>query len=217
MRDDFLMRQIQQFAGVLSKILSAKKANDSEQFVRQLDNLSSQFLGFDLDMLHTVSFEDTISLFAVNENIDLSRCFIAAEILREECVSYESENDPPDTCFENYLKSFLLYFESVSKLEELQNKDTFRNIESVINKISQFQISSGVKIKMFRYFEISQNFAAAENVLHELLENDNSSIQSEAESFYSRLLEKSDEELEKGNLPRDEVLEGLRTTRKIML
>lgn len=61
------------------------------------------------------------------------------------------------------------------------------------------------------YYELTKNYAKAEDVLFTLTETSeaNNDILSKGIAFYERLIKKDQAELEKGNLPIDEVLEGL--------
>lgn len=82
-RDDYIMRMIEQFTIAITKILFNKNIKNHEKFIIQLDNLSSQFIGLDLKMLHSLSTEEIIPLFTINNNLDSSSCFITAEMKKD--------------------------------------------------------------------------------------------------------------------------------------
>ncbi|HEV2660598.1 MAG TPA: DUF6483 family protein, partial [Ktedonobacteraceae bacterium] len=64
--------------------------------------------------------------------------------------------------------------------------------------------------KLFAYYELSGQYARAEDTLFDLLETGNNREMVESgRAFYTRLLAKSDADLQAGNLARDEVDEGL--------
>jgi hypothetical protein len=52
-------------------------------------------------------------------------------------------------------------------------------------------------------------YGKAEDELYELKENNYKNITDEIKTFYKRVLEKDDETLEKGNLPRNEIIEEM--------
>ena len=63
---------------------------------------------------------------------------------------------------------------------------------------------------MMAYYEQQGAYAAAEDVLFDMLEDDDSdAARATGREFYSRMLSLTDDELEAGELPRDEVTEGL--------
>jgi hypothetical protein len=61
---------------------------------------------------------------------------------------------------------------------------------------------------------MTDRFADAENTLFELIDEQVENILGEAFDFYQRLLNKTDQELDDGNLPKEEVLEGLEYLKK---
>ena len=210
-RSDYIMRLIEQFAQALAKILFKKENN--EQVIIKLDDLSQQYLGIDIQMLNSMTSDEILSLFTVNGDLYFVKCFMAAELFRKECEANELIGASYDSNFDNYLKSFLLYFESIFNNYELQNADVFSSIQKIIKIIGKYKLPASVKFKIFLFYELSNDFAAAENMLYELVDDKYDQILKEGIAFYQRLLAKNDEDLEKGNLPRDEILEGLRTFR----
>lgn len=72
---------------------------------------------------------------------------------------------------------------------------------------------------LFHYYESSQEYGKAEDILLQRLDQDHDSHRSvvldEGIAFYERLQEKSPEELTQGNLPLDEVLEGMAKIRAL--
>ena len=61
------------------------------------------------------------------------------------------------------------------------------------------------------YYEQTMKYDKAEDILFELLAEggDKKTVLAEGNAFYERLLKKKPEELKKGNLPIDEVLESI--------
>jgi hypothetical protein len=70
-------------------------------------------------------------------------------------------------------------------------------------------------VLLWRFYEQNGDFARAENVLFELLEEYGvtETVIPHGVAFYERLLARSDFELSSGGLPRDEVEAGLRELR----
>ena len=60
------------------------------------------------------------------------------------------------------------------------------------------------------FYEQAGKLSAAEDVIFDMIEDDESGDAVEfGRAFYERMMELSDEELAKGNLHRDEVVDGL--------
>jgi hypothetical protein len=87
----------------------------------------------------------------------------------------------------------------------------YSTIDQIINIIKQFQIPYETQKLLFHYYERIMKYDKAEDVLFELLDQGTHGdiILSEGAAFYERLSKKGHEELERGNLPIDEVLEGM--------
>ena len=62
---------------------------------------------------------------------------------------------------------------------------------------------------MYKYYERMGLYGKAEDKLYELKENNYLNITNMIKIFYEKILEKDDETLEKGNLPRSEILEEM--------
>jgi hypothetical protein len=124
---------IEQFTVALAKILFNKTLHTHEQLQAKLNNVSSQFLGFNLELLETASYDEILTLFALDGNPDLTRCYIAAELLKEKADLDRHENITNTDWKNNYIKSFVLYFEALSGNEDLQSSDKIAKMETIIN------------------------------------------------------------------------------------
>jgi len=73
-----------------------------------------------------------------------------------------------------------------------------------------------VKLLVLSFYEKIAKYGKAEDVLYELLEEKqySSEIVNVGMDFYNKLLLKSDDELIKGNLPRDEIIDSLKKLKK---
>jgi hypothetical protein len=113
-----------------------------------------------------------------------------------------------------YLKSLSLFIQSVCTDENLRNPTYISKIEKLIDKIGGYAIPHRIRFALFEYFEAVGRFGKAEDMLYELIDEKYPDIIAEGESFYLNLLQKTDRELSDGNLPRDEVVEGLEYLQK---
>ena len=82
-------------------------------------------------------------------------------------------------------------------------------LNELISKLSSTDFSDELNIKIIDYYEFSLKYSKAEDKIFDLLEIHNSEIKSKAISFYKKLITRSDEDLIKGNLNREEVEAGL--------
>ena len=82
--------------------------------------------------------------------------------------------------------------------------------DDVLKKLHGQTLPVDLLERIFRYEEAMGRFGQAENAVYAIIESEPAFIK-EGLLFYERLLECSDEQLAVGNLPRDEVLEGMRS------
>lgn len=207
---DYILRLIEQLTQVLSRILfskSAKNLDEAKEIIRQA---YPNMLGLDPDLIRSMSDVEIINFLKITGSTQYERCLMIAELLKEEAAIDELIHGDGNE------ESVLIYFDSLSLfLEALVNKDELmtdrfvRDLESVMEKVSGFQIPPEIAEKLIRYYEISGRYADAEDVLFDLTESGDAGYLQKAEKFYLRLMEKPEEELMRGNLPKDEVMEGL--------
>jgi hypothetical protein len=149
-------------------------------------------------------------LTGCSSEVNPEKCFILAELLKAKADVYASLDDM-DKSFNLYLKSFNIYVEVMLSTNSSYLEPNHSTIDQIINIIKQFQIPYETQKLLFHYYETIMKYDKAEDVLFELIDQGThrNIILSEGAAFYERLSKKSLEELEKGSLPIDEVLEGM--------
>ena len=203
------MRQIEQFVQVLAQILFNKK--NTAESIQQLDHLAQQYLGLDLKMLESMSGDEILSFMEYDTSISSLKIFIAAEILRKRCEAQKVFPVSKEKIFAMYFKALQLYFEAFNKNRDLAEETDLRLIQDMIQFVRKYKLAPSFKFNLFQYYESCGQFDHAENILYELIEERYRNIRDEGVKFYHRLLLLTDKDLEKGNLPRREILEGLQT------
>ena len=210
---DFIKRLIQQFAEVVSRILLYKSKNDWQQVQMIIDVSGKQLLGLNPDLVKSMDGEELIRLFTIKEETDYEKCLIMAVLLYEQAVVNKNTQKLERDIFNAYLKSFLL-FKTAFKNNELKlEKDLAKAFECCEHLLS-FELNDAVMFEIFSFYKLEKQFAKAEDVLFMLLEKNRNEAKVTALRFYNDLLKFDDAELKKGNLPREEVLEGLKKAKE---
>ncbi len=117
--------------------------------------------------------------------------------------------------YNDNLKALNLFL-GVALLENKNFTAKYRySLDNLIHQMKSFSLPEETLYSLFLYNEQQGQFAKAEDLLYELKERKadrtlNIQWTDEAECFYKRLLEKTEEELEAGNLPRPEIEDALR-------
>ncbi len=212
---DYIMRMVEQLAQVLMKIIFNKENKNYEEAIKQINTAFKGLLGFDIKVIQSLSDQEIIQLLKIGENFELEKCLFIAKLLKEEAEISELKKEEKSKYLMTYQKSLSLFLEVIIHNENPELEDWAKDIESILNKIKEYESPSHLKFKIFQYYELTGQYADAENILFELLEAGYSNIIPIGEAFYSRLKNKSDEELNKGNLPRIELMEGLEEFKKL--
>jgi hypothetical protein len=201
------MRMIHQLAQVIAKVLQLSEVKQHAGALEEIQLSSKQLLGMDLRMLTSLSDAEFIRLLSLGERFEVEKCVVAAELLRLVGEVRERQADEQGT-YNSYTTSLSLFLELLFRESEVLPKEYFAEIDLLIGKLSSYELSSELLQKLFRFYGIVRRYDIAENVLFELVERD-PGFGSDGVKFYERLRTKSDEDLERGNLPRNEIDTGL--------
>lgn len=205
---DYIMRFIDQLIQVLSKILFNKDNQNYTAALEEIHVTYKSLLGFDPHLIHSLTDSEIIALLKIGEMFEAEKCYAIAKLLKIEAEILEEQDF--STAYPLFQKSLSLFIETVISGNDVELENCNEEIDCNYQKIESYIILPGLKYKLFRYYEHQGRFSKAEDFLFELIEAGYPDIQAESEAFFKRLQTKSDEELILGNLPRNEVEEGLR-------
>ena len=101
-----------------------------------------------------------------------------------------------------------MYLEAYLAAPQSCPEDAPVKIAFLASKLSGFLVPEAAQRKLFVYYEIRGDYAQAENMIFHLAEGGAADAPAMGAAFYERLQAQSDEELERGGLPREEMEEG---------
>ena len=212
---DYLMRMIEQFAMILMNIVLHKHMKRYDQARQEINNAYRHLLNSEPDQIKKRSADKISEMLKYGGRAAAEKLLVAAELLREEAEIDESENGFNDDIFHLLCKSFFLYIEAIQYNDDYIKKEYLEKIDTIIKKITQYELPDKIKFKLYQYNELIGRFDKAEDVLYELIEAKYDNILTEGKAFYARLESLPDSKLSNGNLPRSEVMEGLVRIEKI--
>jgi len=178
-----------------------------------IDVSGKQLLGLNPDLTESMDAEELIRLFSIKEGIDHEKCLIMAVLQYEQAVVNSHTDKSESDIYRAYLKSFLLFKAAFNNKEFKSERDLDKAFACCENLL-EFELDDHHLFEIFRFYKEEKAFARAEDVLYILLEKNRSTAKETALNFYNDLLKYDDAELKKGNLPREEVLEGLKRARQ---
>lgn len=208
MHQDYVLRMIQQMTSFLTRVLRLHGEGESEQALVEITHAYGRMAGLPASLVHGLSEEDLINLMTSQGQLNADRVLALAELLREEGHIYE-DLDRFEEAYPRYLKALRLYLEAMLDMDDLRASD-IPGIDEVIERLDGYDLTPGVRDRLLPYLEVAGQFDRAENVLVHWVETDGDrASRVSLESYYRRLLTKSDAELMVGGLTRAEVREGL--------
>jgi hypothetical protein len=169
-------------------------------------------LGIDRTLVDQFSVPQLMKLFGSDLSMAVPKSYVLGVLLKEEADIRELMSDT--TVAEDiYRKSLSLLIETYLSSGEPVEPRHLECIETILEKLSGRSLPTDVLERIFRYEEAMGRYAKAENALYAILDTQTGFV-NEGRDFYERLLKKSDDQLAAGNLPRDEVQEGMKSLRR---
>lgn len=196
---------IQQLTKVLAKVLFHVERKEYDVAQQEIDTAGELFIGVKWSFLRTLADEHLILLLGYEQNPD--KMLAAAELLREESDLLHAQGKLDESITQG-MKSFSLFVELIIREKGYLTIVSTEKIDALLARLSEYEMPVHIQQKQFRYYEATERYAKAEDVLFDVIERDDQFV-AEGVKFFNRLLAKSDEELEHGGLTRSEVMEGL--------
>lgn len=208
---DFVLRLIEQLAKVVTEVLGLKKKQKYEQALSIIDQSFQQFLGFNSKLINSFSYQELIEMMRLNQALCAAKCIVLAELLKEEADVYSLQGNFEKSS-RRYNKSLNIFFWALKDNAKLDSKKYFLKVEAIVECLRQDQLEAETGYNLFKYYERVGRFGKAEDLIFDFLEKEKGFSQAQIVdlglAFYQRLLKKKDDQLIKGNLPRDEVKQG---------
>jgi Family of unknown function (DUF6483) len=212
---DYLLRQIEQLTSVLGTIFGLKREQKPQQAIQTIEEFLKREFGISFKLLKSLQIEELIRLCDADSLAGKDKLYTLAVLLKEEgelqrMTGNETAGD------DSSLKSLHLMLTYAALSDHDLNLQTNESIKSLLQEdLQHLEIPIQTVHLLFQYYERNHQFADAENVLFDMLQRENQSAAlvsqwiDEGSTFYKRLLELDDEQLQSGNLPRQEILDGL--------
>lgn len=210
--NDYILRMISQLAKVLAHIVQLREKGRDDDALREIDQSMQKLCGLNSQLVNSLSEASLIAALRGGATLDVGKCLVLAGLLKEE-ADVLLDRDREDDAAARYLKSLALYLEAMHDDARLVLPSYVERIQTVAEALDEFMMPLEIRTSLMEYYEMSGAFGAAEDVLLDMLEDEEDDAQAIGTGFYERMLALTDDELATGDLPRDEVLEGLERVR----
>lgn len=167
-------------------------------------------IGLDKETIDLFSFEGICEFIDRGQEFNEEKYVALGVLLLLEGKLFKAENNENEaiTYFEKSLSSFYRIYEDDETLGEKYIGDAIEDA----NELIKYNLSIEMDQKILRIYEVNGNFDKAENTLFYMLRKSGNDkmIILEGIKFYNRLKKLKNEELIQGNLPIDEVEDGIK-------
>jgi len=201
---DYILRMIQQLTAAIAKVLFRRELKQYDNALEEIDEACERLIGMKWNFLRGFSDQQLIELLGYERNQD--KMLAVAELLREESDILELQGKTDESIAQG-MKAFSLFTELITAEKSFLEVIPLEKYRKLDERLSRCELPLSITQKRFRYLEAVGRFAAAEDVLYEIVDHDRS-FAMEGLAFYDRLMKKSETELINGGLPPDEVQEG---------
>lgn len=201
---------------VVEEIEKSLINGDKDKAFQQLNKKLRSLVGIDIDTVDLLYSQDIIDIVGRENQHNADRYVALGELLSLYGTIYE-RIDNEEKKLEMYEKSLKSFYEAYMEEESLEDKYMMDALK-VVECVAEYEVGFNDNKLMFRLYEAANKLDKAEDILYEMLkqsENSKEVIQL-GEDFYNRLKEKTNEELQKGNLPIEEVEDGLKSLEKLL-
>ncbi|MGQ8875065.1 DUF6483 family protein [Paenibacillus sp. TSA_86.1] len=222
-RKDYLLRMVEDMTEAIGKAFTLKQQRKHAEALSELDELMRRQFGMNLSLLNSLPAEDVIEMFRFRGVIEVDNLQQAARLIEEEAYIYQEKArvegmddqekmEAEDAALMRLMRALHFYLYALNHGANPQLLQAPERIDGVMEQIEGYELPARTEKQLALYREQQGRYDAAENGWYRLLHLGAEypvQYEQDAKAFYQRLTEFTDEQLEQGGLPRDEVNEGL--------
>lgn len=207
---DYIMRMIELLVQGIAKIMRLKQENRIEESETLFTETLRKFYGLNDKSVEELPWTDLMSVASLGGLQDPEKCVFLAQLIKEKADLEHMQGRAADAQA-LYGKALNIYLSALLADSDYNIPEHREKIDELITFAAQKAMNTETMQLLFRYYELTGRFGKAEDMLCALPDAgaDGEETAEAGRAFYIRLLGKSDTELIQGNLPRDEVKEGL--------
>jgi hypothetical protein len=218
---DYILRMFEEMSRAVAQIIYQREIKDYQATHDLIDEQFKQTLGMGSGFLHSLPDETLLSMLTTLGALNIEKCWLIAMLLKAEGNLYADEQDE-DKSYYSYLKSCNLFLEALYDQNQHCDIEKIAEIEELLGKLEDYELPLRTMQLLFWYFEYTERYAKAEDMLFDILEVEPDEemegmegiesvdeMRAKGEAFYAHLLSKNDSALESGDFSRAEIRDGL--------
>jgi hypothetical protein len=209
---DYLIRQFDMLALVLSRVLHLLKEKKSDEALQAIDLEIERISGLDAYGLSHLTENELITGAGLGETPadGHAKRMALATLLAKAGEIYADQGDG-ETAYRCTLGALDLRMAIPPDGNGSDLPVELPTVTALVAALDNYALPPATHLRLFRYYEQTGHYAGAEDLLFDMLdaEPDSPELYQLGIAFYHRLLAQPDGALEAGNLPRQEVEAGL--------
>lgn len=180
-----------------------------EEAKEKVNKALKSLVGIDIGTVDIFSFKSIEELITKELQYNAEK-FIAFSCLMRIQGKIANRENNDNNKVKYYEKSLESFYKCYLEDEEISSK-YYDDAVEVADELSKYDLSLDIDKKIFKVYEVANKLDKAEDTLFYMLRktNNNENIILEGFKFYNRLKELEHKKLELGNLPIEEVEDGL--------
>jgi Family of unknown function (DUF6483) len=206
-RRDYFTRLVAELAQMLAQVVFLKEKKNYQQALGEIDRALVKLWQTSPTEAHQWPVDKWIDLCREENDAVREKLIALANLLKEQGDLYALVEKIPDSQRSRAI-SLGLYLEALTEPDAIVSVDLLANTGQLIEQTKGSRLPAAVLKKLLSYFEARTMLAKAEDVLFDWLDTGDPEAPAGGLAFYERQAAKPDEELNRGELPRDEVEAG---------
>ena len=211
-RRDYILRMLEEFFEVLSRIRALQNEQLWHEAARTSDQEFQELLGMGAEEILRLSETELLARLIRGEPTQAVRekTLMVASLLKEAGDIAAGKGNCAES-LSYHLKGLHLLLGILAREEPFDCPAFVPRVEAFLAALGDFVLPLSTWVMLMQHYERLGEFAKAEDALFAILESDgtNPAVLEFGILFYQRLARQSNDALEQGNLPRAEVEAGL--------
>jgi Family of unknown function (DUF6483) len=208
---DYILRMFTILGRALARILFFRETKSYDSALLEIDNTALTLLGLNTETIERLPVDGLKDLLGPDPALLLSRLYTSGVVLKEKAEVLHLMGHEEESA-ELFMKSLRILTEDTKGIGDMDGGKGAATLASVILSLREYEIPADLKKRLVDFYDFSGSFDKADDIVFELVEDDPEYLR-DAISFYERLMQKSDTELENGRLPRGEVQDAIDSLR----
>ncbi|AKG36360.1 DUF6483 family protein [Paenibacillus durus] len=205
-RRDYIVRMIEDMTAMIAKVFDLKQQRKTTEALWEVDELLNKHFRLNSRLLNSLSVEDIIEIFRLGGGIEVDKLQGMARLLYEEGSIYAAADQIPEA-LPRMMKALHLYLYAALHGADRELLGLPEEIDDCLKNVEAYRLPAKTERLLMSYMESIGRYGKAEDSLYRLKEQ-GEPVAKEGEELYDRLLDKDPAELERGNLPLEEVRQG---------